>query len=272
MLDPPMSRSLTTDPFFVTYWISETLNDLSESVGVLALSLTAVVILAADPFQMGVLGAARTLPYMGLGLLAGVVVDRTRRRPVMFAAGLLSGTLLLLVPLTAFAGVLRVELLYLVAFGTGALTLVGNVAHRAFLPIFVGRSRLVPANSLLHLSGAAAQIAGPTAAGFLIQLLTAPLALVVSAVAAIASALMLLYVRVIEPRPAAGMQRGEVLDEMREGLWIVLGDPQLRAIMLTGTTHNFFSNGMLVTLYVLFASEHLRLSAAEIGLVFAVGG
>jgi predicted MFS family arabinose efflux permease len=63
-----------------------------------------------------------------------------------------------------------------------------------------------------------------------------------------------------------------VAAQVREGLSIVFADRHIRAIMLCGTTHNVFSNGMLVALYVLFATRDLGVTPAELGLIFAVAG
>lgn len=268
----PATGRLISDRQFLKYWLSESIGEVGGSISGLALSLTAVLVLAAGPLEMGVLNAARNLPFLVVGLLAGVIVDRLRRRPVMVATGLGEAALLALVPLAAFAGILRMELLYVVAFGIGAMGVVAVVAYQSFLPVLVGRGRLVEANSWSRASGSAAQVAGPGFGGILIELITAPVAMLATAVTSTVSALLLLWVRVTEPAPAIRAQGRSVVGEIREGLEIVLGDRHLRAIMLTGTTHNVFSNGMLVALYVLFAADTLGLSPAEIGLIFAAAG
>jgi predicted MFS family arabinose efflux permease len=265
---PPLTR----DPQFLKYWLSETIGEMGAAVAGLALSLTAVLVLSAGALEMGVLGAARNLPFLFVGLLAGVLVDRRRRRPVIVATLLGQAAFLAVVPLTAVAGVLRMELLYLVTFATGALALVTVVAYQSILPLIAGRTRLVEANSLVQLSSAVALVVGPAAGGVLVELVTAPVAVLAAAATAVPSALLLVAVRTPEPAPLVRAGGASVVADVREGLHIVLGDPHLRAITLTGTTHNVFQNGMIAALYVLFAAGTLGLSAAEIGLVFAAGG
>lgn len=269
---PTGDRRLTGDPQFIRYWLSEAVSDLGASIAPLALSLTAVVVLSAGAFEMGVLAAAANLPHLGIGLLAGVIVDRIRRRPVLVTAALVSAGILLLVPIASLAGVLRIEVLYVVAFGTGAAAVVATVAYRAFLPVLAGRTRLVEANSLLQMSSSAAEIGGKALGGLLIQVVTAPLAFVVTAATSLVSAALLLRVDVAEPDPTPPESGRSMLREMREGMRIVLTDPILRPVVLTGATHNFFSNGMVMAIYVLFASETLGVSPAAVGLVFAAGG
>lgn len=265
-------RPLLRDPEFLKYWTAETIVSFGFPVAGLAIPLTAVLILAAGPAEMGAFGAAQSLPFLVFGLAAGVIVDRFRRKPVMIAAELAIAAVLALIPLAAALGLLRMELLYVVAFATGSIEVVATVAYQAFLPTLVGRDRLIEANSRVQMSASTAQIVGPGLGGVLVQLLTAPFAILATAVTATGTAVLLLWTKVTEPPPRPSRQRGSIIAEVREGLELIAGDRHLRAIMLTGTTHNVFSNGMLVALEVLFATKHLGLTPAELGLVFAAGG
>lgn len=269
--DPPGRRRVIVDPQFRKCLASETLVEFAFTISGLAISLTAVLVLSAGAFEMGALGAARTLPFLLIGLLAGVIVDRGRRQSILVATSLTLGLLMASVPVAAATGLLRIELLYLVAFGTGAMSVIGTVAYQSFLPVLVGRGRLVEANSLVQLSSSAALIAGPGLAGLLVAAMTAPGTLLVAAALSVAAAL-LLYLDVTEPQPVEPGSRPSIVRQVHEGLRIVTRDPALLAITLTGATHNFCSNGMLTALYVLFATETLGLTAPELGLVFAAGG
>src|SRR5688572_15312648 len=98
---------------------------------------------------MGLLGALQYAPAVLVGLIAGVWIDRTRRRPLMIAADLGRAVLLALVPLAALLGVLRIELLYVVAFLAGTFGVVFNAARGAYLPTLLQGSQLIDANSKL---------------------------------------------------------------------------------------------------------------------------
>jgi hypothetical protein len=95
------------------------------------------------------------------------------------------------VPLIAMCGILRMEYLYVVSFLAGVLTLVFDIANTSLLPHLVPREHLAEGNSKLVLSESVASVAGPGVAGSLIQLLTAPLALLVDVVSFLGSALCL---------------------------------------------------------------------------------
>jgi len=263
-------RPLLRDPDFLKLWTAGTVSFFGWPITGLAIPLAAVSVLGAGPVEMGYLNAAGTLAFIVLGLPAGVIVDRMKRRPLVIALEILSGSVILLVPIAAALGALRLPLLYVVEFLIGCISVVGTVAYQALLPSLVGRDRLVEANARFQLSGSAAQVAGPGIGGVLVQLLTAPFALLVTAVSQLAVVGLLVATRVREAAPPP--RERDLVAEVREGLEIVFNDKTIRSIMFCGTTHNIFSNGMLVALYVLYATRELHVTPAELGIAFAAAG
>ena len=253
------------------YWAGEIIGELATPITGLAIPIIAISLLGAGPIEMGFLGAMRTLPFLTFGLLAGVLVDRARRVRVLILSSVISALLLAMIPASVALGVLGMPILYAEAFLNGTMGVIFAVASQSLIPTLAGRDRLIEANRNIQMTTSAAEIVGPGIAGFLIQALTAPIAIVVDALSYLASAGFLLWMRVSEPLRRRD-ERPHVVAEVREGLAIVLGDRYLRWITLCGTTHNFFSNGILVSLYVLFATQRLGLTPVELGLVFAAGG
>src|SRR6185436_11336655 len=156
-----------------------------------ALPLTAAVVLNASPFEVGVLTALEALPYPLFGLFAGVMVDRLRKLPVIIFADIGRGLALLAVPVCAWLGVLNMEILYVVGFLVGMLTVLGWPAYQVFMTERVGRGNLVEANAKIGVADSAAQLMGPGIAGALIQWLTAPFAILFDAICFFVSALLL---------------------------------------------------------------------------------
>src|SRR6202795_4406683 len=107
---------------FRKFWAGSAISDVGSQVTVLAVPLIAALTLDATPWQMGLLTASGSAPILLVGLFAGVWVDRSRRRPMMIAADLGRAVFLLIIPLAAMAGVLRMEILYVVLLLTGSLT------------------------------------------------------------------------------------------------------------------------------------------------------
>src|SRR5262245_20296796 len=224
-------RGLWRHRDFMKLWTGQTISQLGSHIGGGALRFTAILILGATPFQISALAAAQLLPALLLGLLAGVWVDRLRRRPLLIAADVGRGLLLLSVPLAYLLGLLRIEQLYLVAALAGALGILFDVAYGAYLPGVVGREQLIEGNSKHGASDSVAEIAAPPLGGALVQLLSAPLAIVFDALSFMASALSIWFIRAPEPAPAPAHARLGLRRELAEGLRLALRDPLLRPLL-----------------------------------------
>jgi predicted MFS family arabinose efflux permease len=218
---------------------------------------------------MGLLVAAGELPFLLCSLPCGVLVDRVRRWPLLIAADVSRALLLALIPLAAILGLLRLELVYLVAFLTGVGNVLFDVAHYAYIPALVPRQDLVAANGKIQVSYTAAESAGPGLAGVLIQAVTAPLAVIATAGTFLLSALLLGTVRTTELTP----QRNEqgMRQAIMAGLRAVLDHPLLRPIVLTSAVIGVCQYAVR-GVYIVYVTRELGLDALQIGVVLAVGG
>jgi MFS family permease len=255
---------------FLKLWVADAVSVLGSQVTTLALPLTAALVLGATPAQMGMLGAAQYAPAVVVGLFAGVWVDRSRRRPLMVAADLGRALLLAAIPLAALAGALRIELLYAVAFGSGALGVLFATARGAHLPSLVERAALVEANGKLSVTGSVGLIAGPGLAGLLVRWLSAPVALVADALSFVVSGLLVGAIRADEPPPATRPARPSVVAEAAEGVRVLAREPVLRAFVLSSATLDVGWNA-LMAVYLLYLARELGQPATTIGLIFGVG-
>jgi len=172
---------LWRNPEFVKLWGSLTITAFGAQITNLALPLTAAVLLHATPWQMGVLVALETLPFALVSLHAGVLIDRVRKLPIVIVADIGRGVALLAIPVAAFTGSLTIEVLYAVGFLCGAQNVVGGAAYQVLLAQMAGRNRLVEANAKVALGETSSALIGPGLAGGLIQLVTAPFTMLLSA-------------------------------------------------------------------------------------------
>ena len=78
--------SLWFHPDFRRLWAGDTVSQTGNFVGQTVIPLLAATVLAATPFQMGLLTATEDAAFLLIGLPAGVWVDRMRRRPLMLRA------------------------------------------------------------------------------------------------------------------------------------------------------------------------------------------
>ena len=263
--------TLWQDRAFLRYWTASAISDVGSQVTALALPLIGALTLNATAWEMGALTAAGSAPILVLGLFTGVIVDRLRRRPVLIAADIGRAILLGTLPLAAWLGVLSIELLIAVAFLTGALSLLFDIAHLAFLPALVGRAHLVEGNSKLEVTAAGAQVVGPGVGGALIGAVGAPVAVLVDAVSFLISGWLIQQTRADESARVAAAKRTSVWADMREGLHTVVTSPILRALMGCSATINFFMR-MFMAIYILFMTRDLGLGPLGVGLVLATGG
>ncbi|MEW5990224.1 MAG: MFS transporter [Chloroflexota bacterium] len=263
--------SLWRDGAFVRLWAAASISYVGSFVTRTALPLAAIYALGAGPLEIAALRSFELLGWLLVGLVAGAWVDRLRRRPVMVAADLGRAVLLGTIPLAALGGVLGLPQLIAVAFLAAMLSTFFNSASTAYLPTIVARARLVAANSALSASTSVAEFSGFAISGFLIQVLTAPVAIAVDAVSFVVSAVFLGSIRRAEPPPPPAADRNPVLHEIREGIRIVAREPILRALALAHAgTHVLW--GVFGATYLVFVTEEIGLGPAAIGIVAALGG
>ncbi len=258
---------------FRRLWIGETVSQFGTFISQLALPLVAILVLHASTFEVGLLAALEMLAFLIIGLPAGAWVDRMRYRWVLVANDLIRAAALGSIPVAHLLGVLTIGQLYVVALLTGVGTVFFDVAYQSYLPALVDRQALVEGNSKLQASESVAQIAGPGVGGVLIQVFTAPYAVLIDAVSFLWSASWVAAIKARPPKPPRKPDR-HLGREVVEGLRFVLGNRLLRAIAACTGSANLFANVAFPVYYILLARE-LDLSAGIIGLftsVAAVGG
>lgn len=239
-------------------------------ITLLALPLVAIMALDADEFQAGLVSALMNAAFLLFGLPAGAWLDRMRRRPVLVAGDLVRAVLLASVPLAWWVGSLTLTHVYLVAFLFGVCTVFFDVAYQSYLPHLVGRLRLVEANARLESVRAVAQVGGPGAGGQLVQVFTAPIALLGNAVAMALSSLLIVRIGRTEPPPERSAST-HLLADIAEGLRFVLGSTLLRPIAACTATVNLFFSTYLAML-TFFLARDLALPAGRLGVVLSIGG
>jgi len=255
---------------FRTLFAASALSQLATNVSYVAVPLIAVTALDAGPGQVGALATLSTLAFLLIGLPAGAWVDRMRHRRVLILADLARAVLYASVPLAWWTDTLTLGQLYAVVLLNGAATVFFDVTSQSTLPRLVGREALVPANAAMVGLQAVGNVAGRGAGGVLVQFLTAPVAVLCTAVAYLASALQLTRIR--RPQEPAGRERPATLGaRIAEGLRHVFGNPELRALALTAALTNVGMQIVNTMLPVVFVRE-LDLPAVALGLFWAAGG
>ena len=259
---------------FATFWAAQTVSELGDRVSELALPLVAVTVLGASATEVGLLTAVVWLPNL-LALLVGTWVDRQpRKRGLLVASDLARAAVVLTVPAAALAGVLTLAHLFVVALLLGAASTLFRSAWQPFFVALVRREEYVEANGLLSATRSGSFVAGPALGGGLVQLVTAPFALVVDGLSFLGSALLLRRVEVTERPPSPAATEDPLRDRLAEGLRVLVRHPVLGPALACVTWVNLFTI-MVAALLVVFASRDLGLDAGTIGLALgtaATGG
>ncbi|MHB8509537.1 MAG: MFS transporter [Candidatus Dormibacteria bacterium] len=256
---------------FLLLWGASSVSEVGSQLTALALPLTALLVLHATVFQVGILAAAADLPYLAFALAAGVFVDRARLGPVLIGADLGRAVLLLSIPVAYAAGRLGVGQLFVVAFATGSLSVVFGVAEQAALHGTVEQGQLINANAKLALSQEAASVAGPGLGGVLIAAISAPATILLDSVSFLVSAAMLWRVRWAARVNRAAGPRDSFLLQVKQGLGFIGQHPVLRPLAMSLAILNLFEP-MFLPVALVFMARELRLSPSTIGLVLAFGG
>lgn len=254
---------------FRRLWFSNVAQEAGRQLGALALSVTAVVVLAADAWQVGLITAVGTSAYLLIGLPAGVWVDRWRKRPVLVTSDLLRAGATASVPLAFVGDWLTIWHLMLVAAVISSTSVFSDTAQAAFVPTIVGPANVSEATARLQSTDTTIQVVGPALAAALLARMAAPILYVVTAVTGLASAIAASTIRAPEPR-VKGQQHPPFRRSLVHGFAFIRKHPVLRVFMVTNGLINTGA-GVFATLIVLVALDDFGMSASSYALAGSIG-
>ncbi|ADI09665.1 major facilitator superfamily MFS_1 [Streptomyces bingchenggensis BCW-1] len=233
----------------------------------LALQILTAVALSASATEVGIVNAARWVPYLLFGLVAGVVVDRCRRKPMMVGTDLARAVLLGAIPVLYALDQLSIPALCLFLFAFGVMSLLFEAANQSYVAQLVPKELLNAGYARVEQAGAVAGSTGPLIAGVLIKIVGAPFAVLVDALTYLMSGLLLASVKAPDPVPDRGARRS-LGSELREGLAWVYRHRTLASIALTSHAMLLF-NSMVSTVFVVFALRELKIGEFGLGATYA---
>lgn len=257
--------ALLRERTFRSYWSAQTISMFGDQISSIALPLTAVLVLHASAAQMGYLTAAIWLPSLLFGIHAGAWADRFgRRRVLMMTADLGRAALLTSVPVCYALHVLTLGRLYGVAFGAGMLSTLFTVSDGSLSVAITPDDQYVQGNSLVYASRAFSFVGGPSLGGLLVQVLSAPFALVADALSFLGSAFFLHRIKPREAPTDAGK------GSLAAGAQFIIHSRIVRASLISVSVINFFDFAFLA-LFLLYATRSLHVRPGQLGLVLGAG-
>jgi MFS family permease len=230
-----------------------------------------VIELSGSPLAVGALAFCRFVPFLLLGLAAGVVVDRFDTRRLLIAtqgAAMLVSVALAVVTLAGWA---TLPVVYALA-ALGGLVLVFDAPGRQTLTFqMVGQSELQNAVALNSGLFNASRVVGPALAGFLIAAVGTGLCFVVNAVSFLAVLVALYVIREEELFPVEKRPETRIVAGIREGLAWAVRTPLARIVLGVVTVVSVVGFNFHV-LVPLLASQTLHVGAGTFGVLSAAFG
>lgn len=257
---------------FNKFWTADTITQYTGQVTTLAVPTIAAVTLEVTALQLALLNALAIIAFPLLGLFAGVIVDRIRRRPVMIISNLVRLAALASIPVTYYAGELSIVQLYFVAVVMGTCTLFFDVAYHAYLPFLIERKNLIKGNQRLQISSSSSMVIGPSLASALMRLIGAEIAVLADSAGFLASALFLRSIGKDEKEPALPAKREErnFINEMKEGARVIFKN-RLLWTQAGCTAMGNLGSSMFYVALILYAYRVLLLTPSNIGIPLSIG-
>ncbi|MGB6581664.1 MAG: MFS transporter [Streptosporangiaceae bacterium] len=255
---------------FRLLWVGESISAIGNAMAVVGVPLLAVESLHASTFVVAALTAAAYLPWLVIGLPAGVWVDRLPRRPLMIICDVVSALLYASLPIAAWLGALTIGQVVIVALAAGSCNVFFSTAYRAYLPSLVTAADLIEGNAKLQGSMSVANICGRGAAGIVAQAVGYAAALLFNAASFLVSAACLLLIRTGTP-PHEPVPRDTVRAEISAGIRFIARDRFLRPLTIYPAVSNLAYSGS-TALVVVFLIRVAGFGAAAVGLLMAFAG
>jgi predicted MFS family arabinose efflux permease len=259
---------------FVYLWLGHTISNIGNGITNLALPLTAILFLSATPLQVAMLSAIDGTSVLLFGLLAGVCADRLPRRTILLFTDISRALLLGSIPIAALFGVLHLAQVYAVSALVALLSVFFSAADASLLPELASPQQLIEGNSKLAISDSLAEIIGPSLAGVLVQIVSAPLTIFLDSLSFLTSAFCTARIHLPSKNsflPSSSPAHHNIWQDNLEGLLFIAKHPLLR--ILAGTAALFNFTGVFIgTLYTLYVVRTLHIPTMILGLLIATGG
>lgn len=255
-------------PGFVRLWLADGLSTFGTFIFGLSLQLLMIHALDADQLEIGWVRSAQWLPSLLFGLVAGVIVDRVRRRTLLVATDIASCLLLLVIATLGILGALSPLGLTVLVFLLGTAAVLQGGAHQSFTADLLPPSLLAAGSVVMTQTYTAAQTLGPMLAGVLAGIVGAPVTMLINAFTYGASALLL--ARVPDRQPLEPRAPSSVGADLKEGMAWVYRHPYLAPYALC--LHVWFiANAIAGTVYIFHATK-LGLDGGAVGLTLGMAG
>jgi MFS family permease len=230
-----------------------------------------VIELSGSALAVGALAFCRFLPFLFLGLAAGVMVDRFDTRRLLLATQGAAMVVSIALALVTLTGLATLPVVYALA-ALGGLVLVFDAPGRQTLTFqMVGQSELQNAVALNSGLFNASRVVGPALAGLVIAAVGTGTCFVINAVSFLSVLVSLRLMREDELHPVEKSRETRVVTGIREGLAWAWRSPLARVVLVVVTVVSTVGFNFHV-LVPLLASQTLDVGAGLFGILSATFG
>ena len=230
-----------------------------------------VIEMSGSPLAVGALAFCRFVPFLFLGLVAGVVIDRFDTRRLLVATQGAAMMVSIALAVVTLAGIATLPVVYALA-ALGGLVLVFDAPGRQTLTFqMVGQSELQNAVALNSGLFNASRVIGPALAGLMIAAVGTGVCFVVNAVSFLSVLVALRLMREEDFYPVEKRPETRVVAGIREGLGWAWRSSVARVVLVVVTVVSVVGFNFHV-LVPLLASQTLDVGAGTFGILSAAFG
>jgi MFS family permease len=179
---------------------------------------------------LGIATALQYLPILILGPYGGVIADRISKRKILYFTQSMSGILALILGVLVATGLVKVWMVYVLAFCLGMVTVFDNPTRQTFYIELVGPDNLRNAVTLYSTLVNLARIIGPAIAGGLIAAFGLAPCFIINGISYVAVVIMLGMMRTNELLVTPPVPRAK--GQLQEGFKYVVSTPVLGSTLL----------------------------------------
>ncbi len=213
----------------------------------------------ASPMMLSLAGLVAFLPQLFLGPIAGVWIDRMKRKYVVIGADLFIGLVAAVFAIFFAIGQPPVWTVCLVL----GIRAIGNVFHtpaiQALIPMLVPQNALMQANGWSQFMQSGAFMLGPVVGALLFGAFSMPVILLTDFIGSLVASITVAVVKIQEPG-RNNVHYPNFLRELREGIAVFRMRPQLLHILLNAGICMIFYMP-LSSLYPLMSSDYFHVNA-----------
>lgn len=254
---------------FTILWQSQLVSTVGDAVYGIALGFW-VLSVTGSTALMGALMCASSLPGVLVAPFAGVIIDNSNRKRLFILMDMIRGVCIVLLAIAAYRGFIAVWMVFAAGILLSVCGAIFNPGINATIPDIVAKSKISNATSVFSVLGAASNMIGSCAGGFLYQILGAPALFLFDGLSFLFSGTSISFVKIpVNTRK----EKVHFFQDMSQGFQYMWKQKGLKMALIMASITNFFTY-IGIVLILPFCKYTKSLGAGKYGIITtcAMGG